>query len=187
MFPLAVVSAWMWLLIFKKLAELRGIDSGRLTLERSRAFLENPESAPDGWRGDLIREFSRDRVFDPEADRKTVEALVYRKSNRLGRHVRTIIVLASVAPLLGLLGTVTGMITTFDVISFFGTGNARAMAGGISEALISTQSGLVVAIPGYLMGSVLFRRIQKNQARMKRFGLDLCTACEFGDTLNSAE
>jgi hypothetical protein len=58
-------------------------------------------------------------------------------------------VLAAVAPLLGLLGTVTGMIATFDVLAVFGTGNAKAMAGGISEALITTQTGLLVALPDF--------------------------------------
>jgi biopolymer transport protein ExbB len=55
--------------------------------------------------------------------------------------------LASVAPLLGLLGTVTGMILTFQAITLFGTGDAKLMAGGISQALITTVLGLVVAIP----------------------------------------
>ena len=66
-------------------------------------------------------------------------------------------ILAAIAPLLGLLGTVLGMIETFDVIAMFGTGNARAMAGGISVALITTQTGLLVAIPGLLMSNRLGR------------------------------
>ncbi|WP_300675074.1 MotA/TolQ/ExbB proton channel family protein, partial [Desulfoluna sp.] len=71
-----------------------------------------------------------------------------------------------VAPLLGLLGTVSGMITTFDVIALFGTGNARAMAGGISESLITTQSGLSVAIPGMFMGVLLTRRSRRLAAKL---------------------
>ena len=64
------------------------------------------------------------------------------------------------------LGTVTGMMTTFDVIALFGTGNARAMAGGISEALITTQSGLLVAIPGLLMSAFLIRRADRLEDRL---------------------
>jgi biopolymer transport protein ExbB len=78
--------------------------------------------------------------------------------------------LAAVAPLMGLLGTVIGMIVTFDVISVFGTGNARAMAGGISEALITTQTGLLVAIPGLYMKGYLDRRAQKLRHRISVVG-----------------
>ena len=52
----------------------------------------------------------------------------------------------------------TGMMTTFDVMAVFGAGNAKAMAGGISEALITTQSGLLVAVPGFFMSGLLSRR-----------------------------
>ncbi|MBE9569130.1 MAG: MotA/TolQ/ExbB proton channel family protein, partial [Proteobacteria bacterium] len=81
-----------------------------------------------------------------------------REMSPLRRFLSVIAVLAAVAPLFGLLGTVTGMMTTFDVIAVFGTGNAKAMAGGISEALITTQSGLLVAIPGLFMSVFLIRR-----------------------------
>ena len=59
------------------------------------------------------------------------------------------------APLLGLLGTVTGMIATFDAITEVGTGDPRTLAGGISEALITTELGLIVAIPTLLLGNFL--------------------------------
>ncbi len=69
--------------------------------------------------------------------------------------------LAAIAPLLGLLGTVTGMINTFQAITFFGTGNPRVMSGGISEALITTMLGLAVAIPIMLAHSLLSRKVEK--------------------------
>ena len=75
----------------------------------------------------------------------------------LKRNLRVIGSLTSVAPLLGLLGTVSGMITTFNVLTIFGTGNAKAMSGGISEALITTQFGLVIAIIGLFSNSVIQR------------------------------
>ncbi|MFO7930090.1 MAG: MotA/TolQ/ExbB proton channel family protein, partial [Desulfosalsimonas sp.] len=62
------------------------------------------------------------------------------------------------------------MIVTFDVIAVFGTGNARAMAGGISEALITTQTGLLVAIPGMYMKGFLERRAQKLKQRTAVIG-----------------
>ena len=66
-----------------------------------------------------------------------------------------ILVIAAVAPLLGLLGTVTGMIGTFEIITEFGTGDPRMLSGGISEALVTTQLGLIVAIPMLLLGNLL--------------------------------
>ncbi|MEZ5277494.1 MAG: MotA/TolQ/ExbB proton channel family protein [Opitutaceae bacterium] len=68
---------------------------------------------------------------------------------------------AAVAPLLGLLGTVTGMIKTFQVISLHGAGDARALSGGISEALVTTELGLVVAIPALLVHAWLNRRVRR--------------------------
>ncbi|HMP84101.1 MAG TPA: MotA/TolQ/ExbB proton channel family protein, partial [Verrucomicrobiota bacterium] len=67
---------------------------------------------------------------------------------------------AAAAPLLGLLGTVTGMINTFNMITVFGTGDPKTLAGGISEALITTEFGLVVAIPSLLLHAVLSRRVK---------------------------
>jgi biopolymer transport protein ExbB len=65
------------------------------------------------------------------------------------------------------------MISTFNVISQFGTGNARALASGISEALVTTQSGLVAAIPGLLMAAILARRADKMKKRMEMFCIGL--------------
>lgn len=78
---------------------------------------------------------------------------------RLERFLPTLGVLGAVAPLLGLLGTVTGMITTFRTITAFGTGNPAIMSGGISEALITTQLGLAVAVPIVLAHHFLERRV----------------------------
>ena len=77
-----------------------------------------------------------------------------------GRYLRAIAVLTQVLPLLGLLGTVSGMIQTFDVIAVFGNGNARGLAGGISQALLTTMAGLVTALSGLYFGSSLKQRVQ---------------------------
>jgi biopolymer transport protein ExbB len=105
------------------------------------------------------------------------EALTYRKSPRehleeilhehilammpkLESHLGTLAVMGAVAPLLGLLGTVTGMMHTFDLVTIFGTGEARLLSGGISEALITTKFGLGIAIPVLLVHAFLARRIR---------------------------
>lgn len=82
-----------------------------------------------------------------------------RELSILERALSIIGVLASIAPLLGLLGTVTGMIETFQAITIFGTGDPRMMSTGISEALITTQAGLGIAIPLLLAHHFLKRRI----------------------------
>lgn len=82
------------------------------------------------------------------------EALL-RESPRLERFQATLRVIAAVAPLLGLLGTVTGMIGTFELITEYGTGDPKMLSTGISQALVTTQLGLVVAIPALLVGNVL--------------------------------
>ena len=70
-------------------------------------------------------------------------------------------VMAATAPLLGLLGTVTGMVTTFQVITLYGNQNPVLMADGISEALITTQSGLVIAFPLILFKQRLEEQIKR--------------------------
>lgn len=77
------------------------------------------------------------------------------ESSRLNRFGTMILVIAAVSPLLGLLGTVTGMITTFDVITQFGTGNPKLLSGGIAVALVTTEVGLIVAIPALFAGNLL--------------------------------
>ena len=77
------------------------------------------------------------------------------------RGLGSIKVLAAVGPLLGLLGTVTGMILTFQQITLFGTGDPKLMADGISQALVTTVLGLVVAVPLILLHSILAGRSRK--------------------------
>jgi biopolymer transport protein ExbB len=82
------------------------------------------------------------------------EAILH-ESARLNRFGAMILMVAAVAPLLGLLGTVTGMIQTFDVITEFGTSDPKLLAGGIATALVTTELGLIVAIPCLLLGNLL--------------------------------
>lgn len=95
---------------------------------------------------------------------------------RLERFVGALKVLAAVAPLLGLLGTVTGMINTFQVITTHGTGDPRLMAGGISEAMVTTQVGLAVAIPIMMVASFLGGRVKNIARDMEEKGIALMGA-----------
>jgi len=87
---------------------------------------------------------------------------------RLRCGLPTIRMLAAILPAMGLLGTVSGMIKTFDVVNLFGTGNARGMADGISQALITTMAGLVTALSGLYFSANLDARAEKELERFKR-------------------
>jgi len=76
------------------------------------------------------------------------------------KFILTIETMMQILPLLGLLGTVVGMIKVFDVMTFFGTGNARLMASGVSQATIPTMAGLVAAISGVYIANLLKRKAE---------------------------
>jgi len=94
-----------------------------------------------------------------------VEEIMYERilsqTPALERFLAPLAVCASSAPLLGLLGTVTGMIRTFRLITVFGTGDPRMLSAGISEALITTECGLMIAVPALLLHAYLSRRVRK--------------------------
>lgn len=83
------------------------------------------------------------------------EQLISQASVALKRNVGLIKALIAICPLLGLMGTVTGMITVFDVMTFSGSGNARAMAAGVSKATVPTMAGMVAALSGVYFGTWL--------------------------------
>ncbi|GAB1266382.1 MotA/TolQ/ExbB proton channel family protein [Aurantivibrio infirmus] len=83
------------------------------------------------------------------------------------QNLSTIKAVVAIAPLLGLLGTVTGMIDVFDVMAFTGSSNSRAMAAGVSKATIPTMAGMVVSLSGLLFSVSLQRRAQRNIAELE--------------------
>ena len=93
--------------------------------------------------------------------RGTLEEILYEKilavRPKLERFLSFMALTAAAAPLLGLLGTVTGMIKTFNLITIFGTGDAKSLSSGISEALVTTELGLIVAIPSLILHGLLAR------------------------------
>ena len=97
--------------------------------------------------GDIIQSFLDFKEETQESLELKMEEIIIQKVSHLKKGLSTIKLLASIAPLLGLLGTVTGMIATFQSITLFGTGDPKLMAGGISQALVTTALGLVSAIP----------------------------------------
>ncbi len=101
---------------------------------------------------------NRPQVADLDTLELKLDEAILRETPALERGNSLIKLLAAVAPLLGLLGTVTGMIATFQAITLFGTGDPKLMAGGISQALVTTVEGLVVAIPLLFLHGMLASR-----------------------------
>jgi biopolymer transport protein ExbB len=102
-----------------------------------------------------------------------LQEAILKELPRLERFLSTLSVFAAIAPLLGLLGTVNGMITTFQVITAVGTGDPRMMSSGISEALITTQLGLMVAIPIIVLHNFIERRVDRIVGEMEEKGVAL--------------
>jgi len=104
--------------------------------------------------------------------RGTLEEILYEKilavRPKLERFLPFIALTAAAAPLLGLLGTVTGMIKTFNLITIFGTSNAKSLSSGISEALVTTELGLIVAIPALIMHGLLARMARQKIGDMEQ-------------------
>ena len=165
MAPIVVVSVLMWTLILERWQMLRGLARGDLDLSATLAAVRGQIEPPtgDGLRARLVGSFQATRSGRAALDREILAQCGTRLDRELERRHEVIAVLAGIAPLLGLLGTVLGMIEIFEVIADFGTGNVRALAGGIAVALITTQTGLLVAIPGL----VLSGRLRDHAGRLR--------------------
>jgi biopolymer transport protein ExbB len=168
MLPLVGVSLVMWTMIVERWQDLHRLVSKDLEIPAALAAVRGEQSPPHatGLRAQLVLDFLTERSGRARLDREILALCAERLDQRLERRHEAIAVLAAVAPLLGLLGTVLGMIETFQVISFFGTGNARALAGGISVALVTTQTGLLVAIPGLIFSGRLRDRAELLRLRL---------------------
>jgi biopolymer transport protein ExbB len=107
-----------------------------------------------------------------------LQSVLLRQRLHFERRLSLLSVIATAAPLMGLLGTVVGMVKTFALITVFGTGNAGKLASGISEVLVATELGLIVAIPTLIAHGFLAHRIQRNLSLLERYALDFVTASE---------
>ncbi len=117
-----------------------------------------------------------------DKDREHIEDVIMEnilnESSQIDKFGSFVLVIAAVAPLLGLLGTVTGMIETFDVITEFGTGDPKLLSGGISAALVTTMQGLIVAIPLLLLGNLLSGWAQNIKDSMEQNALHIVNLYE---------
>jgi len=160
-----------------KIAEIKGIKTPTPeAVQRVLAKLESHDmanarteaSSISGVGGELIRT----GLEHADEKRGTLEEILYEKilavRPKLERFLPFMALTAAAAPLLGLLGTVTGMISTFNLITIFGTGDASNLASGISQALVTTELGLVVAIPSLILHGMLSRMARQKVGDMEQ-------------------
>jgi biopolymer transport protein ExbB len=132
---------------------------------------EGCEALCRSWKNKWIPEILLTALAFRDQSRQDMEnalqEAILGKIPAIERFVSTLGMLAAIAPLLGLLGTVTGMINTFHVITYYGAGDPKMMSGGISEALVTTMLGLTVAIPIMLLHTLLSRRVETQIGQME--------------------
>ena len=126
--------------------------------------------------GRVLTAYHSNKSADVETLELKLDDAILKELPALERGINFIKLLSSVAPLLGLLGTVTGMIVTFQAITLFGTGDPKLMAGGISQALVTTVLGLTAAIPLVLLHSVAQQRSRSIQQVLEEQSAGLIAA-----------
>ena len=123
--------------------------------------------------GRVLKVFQDNRDSDPESMELKLSEAMLKESPKLNSLIMFIKIIAVVAPLLGLLGTVTGMIQTFQAITLFGAGDPQTMAGGISQALVTTVLGLVVAIPTVFLHWLASSRAKRVEDKLEEHAAGL--------------
>ncbi len=164
---LFALSIAMWSLILFKAWQLATMRRTELPAgELLRALRDN--ALPANWQSELVQTYLTTRTGQSEVDKTLLHRQAHKVADLADTHIRSILVLAGLAPLLGLVGTVSGMINAFDTITAWGNGNPKLLSAGISEALLTTQAGLLVAIPGLFLGHFLKRRAETLKDRTHR-------------------
>ncbi|MDG2168251.1 MAG: MotA/TolQ/ExbB proton channel family protein [Opitutales bacterium] len=182
MWPILIIAAAAFLISIFKVFEIASVKKGKIKdLEVILEHLNN-DRADDalayarGIKGP-VGEMLVAALEHIDSDEDLIEEILYERmlstQPKLERFLPFIAVTAATAPLLGLLGTVTGMINTFKLITIFGTGDATQLSSGISEALITTEFGLVIAIPTLIAHALLSRMSKGVLGSMERTAVGL--------------
>ena len=166
---------FVWLMV----AGFSGISTRRAlkALEKGDVETARAQSAKSlGKVGKVLRTVLSRPFPGRESAEKSLEELFSAEVPKIESGLTWVSVFASTAPLLGLLGTVMGMIELFDVITMHGTSDPKLLAGGISIALVTTEAGLMAAIPLQLLHTFLTNRCDALRGRMEKAGLAVLNA-----------
>jgi biopolymer transport protein ExbB len=200
---LEIILAGGWLMapiIICSILSLTIIGERFWALQRKKVVPSGIGQQVEGWaaRHELDRRHIEQLRSESAMGRVLAAALINRHRSRAlikeavedtGRHVvhelerflNTLGTIAGISPLLGLLGTVIGMIKVFSAILAHGVGNANELAGGISEALITTAAGLTVAIPSFFFYRYFKGRVEEYVVSMEEQAINLIEAIERGN------
>ena len=137
-----LLGIWRWVVVLST--------SRKVTAQQKSDYVDKGNPL-----GRVLSVFEDNREIDAETLELKLDEAVLRESSSITRYIWLVKTVSAISPLLGLLGTVTGMIKTFQAITLFGAGDPKMMAGGISEALVTTMLGLIVAIPLVLLYDTL--------------------------------
>lgn len=143
-----LIAIWRWIAL-------------TLAARKVSAQLKSDRASSDNPLGRVLAAYESNRNADTETIELKLSEAALKEMPGLTKGLLFIKVVSVVAPLMGLLGTVTGMIKTFQVITLYGAGDPKMMAGGISQALVTTVLGLVVAIPMVLIHTVVSGQSRK--------------------------
>lgn len=150
-----VLAFVLWAFIFERAAYW--LTAHKPREQRSVSEWERWKRDNAGWQDDEELRFRGKAVRD---------RLISKMKSGARQNVELVKTLVAIAPLLGLLGTVTGMVEVFDVMAFTGSSNARAMAGGVSKATIPTMAGMVVSLSGLVLSNLFESAAKSNINRL---------------------
>jgi biopolymer transport protein ExbB len=180
MIPLLLLPLWSLVLIILKLLQFGGKRSayGRL-YKKVTALLDKNDSgaalacatAGKGIVARMMETCLRNRTAPRAVIEKNMHEMFIEEIPQLSRYLNTLAVIAGAAPLLGLLGTISGMINLFGAVTHYGTGDPKFLAGGISEALITAKTGLAIAIPVLFIHDYLRNKKDRLQADIEKYVL----------------
>ena len=154
-YAITAVGAFAFLLAIYRLIVLSAVGS------KVTSQLKNDKANDNNPLGRVLKIHEDNPSMDPETLELKLSEGILKETPKLESGLTLLKIIAAVAPLMGLLGTVTGMIITFQAITIFGAGDPKAMAGGISGALVTTVLGLLVAIPTVLLHTIVNGRAQR--------------------------
>jgi biopolymer transport protein ExbB len=154
-YAITAVGAFAFLLAIWRLIVLTGVSA------KVNSQLKSDKANDNNPLGRVLKVHEDNPTMDPETLELKLSEGILKETPSLESGLTLLKIIAAIAPLMGLLGTVTGMIVTFQAITIFGTGDPKAMAGGISGALVTTVLGLLVAIPTVLMHTIVNGRAQR--------------------------
>lgn len=139
---------------------------------QARASRENLLQGADGYVAAMLGAGIDNIDESPQLLEESMLSVILEYRLKLERFVPILAMTAATAPLLGLLGTVVGMIKTFTLITVFGTGDARSLSSGISEALVTTELGLIIAVPALVLHGMFQRMIKARTAELESIAFD---------------